>query len=490
MKDTEPNPDAKAAEPKPEVEAAEPKPEVKAGPTPEAKAKTPSELTPQIIKRVHELYEELGREEVRAVQEWEIREDESKAEPKPEAKATEPKPEAKATEPKPEAKATEPKLEAKAAEPKLEAKATKRNFEARNKIIFTLSIIGVLAALVAAYLFGRQRKAQPPAFKPVSSPYESAIYANGIIESDQSSGENINIFPEVAGPITKVLAHEGQQVSAGTPLFTIDDSVQRPTTEQLRLQSEAALALLKELQAQPRTETLAISVSQVGLAESNLKSARDESDKRRASYDIDPKSISKDVLDTAEDAVEQAAAALDVARKQYELTKAGAWSYDITNQAKQYEALQQAYKAANALLQKFSVKAPGTGVVLAVNAAVGSYVSSQGSYDPYTELFDPSVIMGPPQDHLAVRCFVDEILVSQLPSSLHIRAEMSLRGSYTNKVPLEFVRVQPYVSPKIELSNERQEQVDLRVLPVIFRFEKKDAPVYPGQLVDVYIGSQ
>jgi HlyD family secretion protein len=50
--------------------------------------------------------------------------------------------------------------------------------------------------------------------------------------------------------------------------------------------------------------------------------------------------------------------------------------------------------------------------------------------------------------------------------------------------------VQPYVSPKIELSNEKQEQVDLRVLPVIFRFEKKDAPVYPGQMVDVYIGKQ
>jgi HlyD family secretion protein len=127
---------------------------------------------------------------------------------------------------------------------------------------------------------------------------------------------------------------------------------------------------------------------------------------------------------------------------------------------------------------------------MAVNATAGSYQSSQGSYDPYTQLFDPSVIMGPPQDHLAVRCFVDEILVAQLPSAWHVRAEMSIRGSYTNKVPLEFVRVQPYVSPKIELSNERQEQVDLRVLPVIFRFEKKDAPVYPGQLVDVYIGSQ
>ena len=109
--------------------------------------------------------------------------------------------------------------------------------------------MGVLAALVAAYLFGVQRKAQPPVFKPVSNPYDSAIYANGIVESDQASGENINIFPEVSGPITQVLAREGQPVTAGTPLFTIDDSVQRATTEQLRAQSEAALALLDELKA-------------------------------------------------------------------------------------------------------------------------------------------------------------------------------------------------------------------------------------------------
>ena len=495
MKETTPNPEATAAQLRPAT---------KGEPTPEATAKVPSELTPQIIQRVHELYEELGREEVRAVQEWEkakgeMRKDEATAESKPEAKTAEPKletktseakSETKAAEPKAETKAAEPKPEAKAADPKPETKAGKSKFEARNKIIFTLSIIGVLAALVAAYLFGRERKAQPPVFKPVSSPYESAIYANGIIESDQSSGENINIFPEISGPITRVLAHEGQEVPAGAPLFTIDDSVQRAITEQLRLQSEASLALLEELKAQPRKETLKIAVAQVGLAEANLKVAHDQHDKRRASYDIDPRSISKDVLDTAQDAVNQAASALDVARKQYELTQAGAWSYDITNQAKQCEALQQAYKAANALLLKYSVKAPVEGVVLAVNAAVGSYVSSQGAYDPYPQQFDPLVVMGAPQDHLAVRCFVDEILVSRLPSSLHIRAEMSLRGSYTNKVLLEFVRVQPYVSPKIELSNQRQEKVDLRVLPVIFRFEKRDAPVYPGQLVDVFIGSQ
>ena len=395
-----------------------------------------------------------------------------------------------AARPKPELKAAEHKPDANAAGPKPDIKAARPKHEIRNKIIFTLSIVGMLAALVAAFLFARERKAQPPVFKPVTNPYSSAIYANGIIESDQSSGENINIYPEVSGPITKVLVREGQQVSAGTPLFTIDDSVQRPTTEQLKLQSEASLTLLNELKAEPRMETLAVAVAQVGLAQTNLKAARDQYDKDRASYDIDPKSISKNALDTAQDAVSQAAAALDVAQKQYELTKAGAWSYDIDNQEKLYQGLKQAYQAANALLVKYSVKAPVDGVVLAVNATAGSYVSSQGAYDPYTELFGPLVIMGPPQDHLAVRCYVDEILVSRLPSPWHMRAQMSIRGSYTNQVPLEFVRVQPYVSPKIELSNQRQEQVDLRVLPVIFRFEKKDAPVYPGQLVDVFIGQQ
>jgi HlyD family secretion protein len=334
------------------------------------------------------------------------------------------------TEVKPEAKAgskpkVEPELkpEVKADETKTPTKTVAPRKAFGNKIIFTFAIIGILAGLVAAYYFGLERKAQPPVFKPVSNPFDSAIYANGMIESDLPSGENINIFPQVSGPITQVLVSEGQQVAAGTLLFKIDDSVQRANTE---------------------------------LAAANLKVARDQYDKRRAAYDADPKSVSKDVLDTAEDTVNQTAAAL---------------------------------KAAKALLQYYSIKAPIAGVVLAVNATVGGYVSSQGDYDTYTELFDPLVIMSGPQDYMQVRCYVDEILVSRLPSHWHIQAQMQVTGTDI-KVPLEFVRVQPYISPKIELSNEKQEQVDLRVLPVIFRFEKKDAPVYPGQMVDVFIGQK
>jgi len=416
------------------------------------------------------------------------------AKPKIKTKAAETKAKTKAAETVPEDKAAEPLPDDKATEtdgktPAPEGKVAKPRFEARNKVIFGLAIIGVLAALVAAYIFGMERKAQPPVFKPVSSPYASAIFANGIIESDQSNGSNINIYPEVSGPIIKVFVQEGQLVSAGTLLLTIDDSVQKPLTEQLRLQSEAALALLNELKAEPRMETLAIAAAQVDLAESNQKAARDQYDKDRASYDIDPRSISKDVLDTADDNVRQASAALDVARRQYDLTKAGAWSFDIDNQEKTYKALDQAYRAADALLQKYSIRAPIDGVVLSVYAAAGSTVSPQGAYNPFTQGFDQLVILGPPQDYLAVRCYVDEILVSRLPSKWHMVAQMSITGSDL-KVPLEFVRVQPYVSPKIELSNERQERVDLRVLPLIFRFQKKDVPVYPGQLVDVYIGQQ
>ncbi|MBW4054678.1 MAG: hypothetical protein HIU83_04645 [Proteobacteria bacterium] len=59
---------------------------------PEAKAKAPSDLTPQLVKRVHQLYEDLGRQEVQAIEELERAErdnlaDEKKADAKPEDKA-------------------------------------------------------------------------------------------------------------------------------------------------------------------------------------------------------------------------------------------------------------------------------------------------------------------------------------------------------------------------------------------------------------------
>ena len=60
---TEPKLEAKV-EPKPDAKV-EPKPDAKVEPKPER------DVTPQLVERVHELYEELGRADVQAVEDWE-----------------------------------------------------------------------------------------------------------------------------------------------------------------------------------------------------------------------------------------------------------------------------------------------------------------------------------------------------------------------------------------------------------------------------------
>lgn len=357
----------------------------------------------------------------------------------------------------------------------------------RNKVIFAVAIVGILVGLVTAYIHGREKKALSPAYTPTSNPFGKGIYANGIVESYQVSGENINIYPEVSGTVVKIPVTEGERVLKETSLLIMDDSVQRAVALQQKAQAEAAKALLEELRAQPRKETLEVAKAQVDYANANLKNMQDQFDKEKKSSELNPKSVSKYVLDNAENAVRVAKANLDITKRQYDLTKAGAWSYDIRNQENQYEALSKAYNASIALLDKYTLKAPVDSIVLSVHATTGSYISAQGTYDSYTGGFNPVIVLGTDHEYLSVRCYVDEILINRLPNPKDIKAKMFIRGTNIN-LPLEFEHIQPYVSPKIQLSDQRTERVDVRVLPIIFRFEKpKDATIYPGQLVDVYI---
>ncbi|HVO45829.1 MAG TPA: biotin/lipoyl-binding protein [Steroidobacteraceae bacterium] len=360
----------------------------------------------------------------------------------------------------------------------------------RNRVLFIVSGVGLLLALVSAFLFSQQPKTPPPLFPPAANPYPHGIYSNGVIESDQAQGNNINIYPEVTGPITQVLVSEGQSVRKGDPLVTIDDSVQREVAEQQKAQADAAAATLAELRAEPRRENLAVAAAQVRNAQATLKSAQDQLAKQQHSYDMDSRSVSQDALDNARNAEAIAATNLEVIEKQFALTRAGAWSYDIQSEERTHSALDKAYLSSAALLAKYTLRAPSDGVVLAVNSGVGSFVSTQGAYNTYTEGFGPLIVMGLPQNHLQVRAYVDEILVHELPDPSRIHAEMFIRGT-TRHLPLTFVRVQPYITPKIELSDQREERVDLRVLPLVFRFEKPgDINLYPGQLVDVYVGAK
>ncbi|TLU88115.1 MAG: efflux RND transporter periplasmic adaptor subunit [Chlorobium sp.] len=306
----------------------------------------------------------------------------------------------------------------------------------RNKILIGLAILGVLLGAGSAFVLRTQPKPLPPAFKPASNPYQKGIYSNGIIETVQASGANVNIYPEVSGTVTQIPVNEGQHVSAGTPLLVLDDTVQRSTTESAK--------------------------AQIGVAKANYRNLQAQYEKLKASWKLDQRSVSRDALDTAENAAIAANASWELARKQY--------------------------NAANALLGKYVVKALSEGTILSINTAVGSYVSNQGVYDTYSRGSVPVLVMGSSSSDLAVRCYVDEILIQRLPDPSRISARMFIRGSDIN-LPLKFVRIQPNVSPKIQLSSQRTERVDVRVLPMVFSFEKpKNITLYPGQLVDVYIG--
>jgi len=98
--------------------------------------------------------------------------------------------------------------------------------------------------------------------------------------------------------------------------------------------------------------------AQVELATASLKSAQDTLNKQQHSYDLEPRSVSKETLDTVRNSVKVAKANLDVVSRQFELTRAGAWTYDIQNQRRQVDALSKAWSASTALLAKYTVRAP------------------------------------------------------------------------------------------------------------------------------------
>jgi len=360
----------------------------------------------------------------------------------------------------------------------------------RNRLVFILSGFGLLIGVCGAYYFSISHPPLPPAFDPAANPYAHGLYANGIIESAQNSGSNVNVNPEVSGRVTKIYVTEGQTVTSGEPLFDIEASVPQATAEQFDAQSAAATAALSELKQQPRPEVLAIARAQRAAAEAVLRQASDQFDKLQRARDIDSRAVSQDQFDTANNAVRVASAALDVADRQLKLTEAGAWQYEIDAQEHTVLALRQQAASAHALLNKYTVRAPINARVLAVGVSTGSYVSAQGTYETYTQGMIPAAVLSAATGTLGVRVFVDEILLSRLPAPAKISAQMQVRGT-TLKIPLTFVRLQPYVTPKIELSDQRAERVDLRVLPMIFQFTvPKGATLYPGQLVDVYVGSQ
>jgi hypothetical protein len=66
-------------------------------------------------------------------------------------------------------------------------------------------------------------------------------------------------------------------------------------------------------------------------------------------------------------------------------------------------------------------------------------------------------------------------------------ARAVLRGFPDRPLTLDFVRIEPWIRPKVSLTGAVNERVDTRVLQVVFRLAPTTLPVYVGQQVDVFM---
>ena len=88
---------------------------------------------------------------------------------------------------------------------------------------------------------------------------------------------------------------------------------------------------------------------------------------------------------------------------------------------------------------------------------------------------------------LHVRADVDENEAWRIRAGA--AAQAAERGNSSRNVQLEFVRFEPYVTPKRSLTGDSTERVDTRVLQVIYRFKDTGVPFRVGQQMDVFIAT-
>jgi HlyD family secretion protein len=343
------------------------------------------------------------------------------------------------------------------------------------KLSIVLPVIGASALILLLLVNARQLPHSQPMTPPPQSPYADTIAASGIIEA---AGENQNIAATVPGVMTQLFVHQGQHVKAGDPLFQID-----PRDQQAALNNAAANVAKSAAGVAAAQSTVLTSEASVHSAEAAVASAK-------ANYDNAAQIAGRDIglhkagiiadqdyltaINTrdADRAIwQQQIALLAQARAQLKNAQAALTQQQADLKAQEAQRNQQAV-----LLAQLTVRAPRDGTVLQINNYPGEYISSS----PAT-----AAILFGATSTLQVRADVDEINAS------HVRpgaaAVAHLKGDAARSFPLKFVRIDPYMIPKQNLTGSNSERVDVRVLEVIYSFDPPPFPVYAGQQVDVFI---
>lgn len=303
------------------------------------------------------------------------------------------------------------------------------------KLSFYFAIAGVAAALMLVHRMKQRPPSPGPESAPARSPYEDTVAATGLVEAAR---ENVKVASPRSGLVTRIAVKVGDRVKTGDLLFQLDDREVRSRIAWMEAQLESMQSTLQveEVAAADWTDQ----VERFSKLERDKVATEDELKRRQFN------------LQGARARVASIRASILASRRQLEQARTD--------------------------LEILSVRAPRDGQLLQVNLR-------EGEFAPAAALTgDPLMLLGD-VDRLQVRAEVDEqnaVLVDAKQP-----AQASLKGHAELRMPLRFVRIEPYVVPKRSLTGDSLERVDTRVLQIVFEFDRPSFPVYVGQQVDVFI---
>ncbi|HUO07301.1 MAG TPA: biotin/lipoyl-binding protein [Phycisphaerae bacterium] len=361
----------------------------------------------------------------------------------------------------------------------------------RKYILPGLAILGVVAIYWAVRRQSTPVVSVPAVLQPAINPYKQAVSGAGIVEPES---ESIVVSPAIGGIVTDVLVKWGQQLKAGDPLYRIDP---RPLKAQIAAATaevgikQAALAqarsALARLQAGSRDEDKKIAAASLELKKVEEADALDQWNRMQKVGKS--QAISEDDINKRHFAYLESQAARELEESSFQKVYAGSWIQDIQVQEAAVKAADADVENARAKLEtlqvdldRLIVRAPVDGRVLRINLRRGEYAPAAN----VTTASDGPVVVGD-VDHLNVRVDIDEADVPRYGQTAN--AMGFVRGATHRAVKLSFVRIEPFVVPKKNLTGANTERVDTRVLQVIYRINREatDVPLYVGQQMDVYI---
>jgi HlyD family secretion protein len=341
-----------------------------------------------------------------------------------------------------------------------------------------LAICGLVAALAAVLITSRIKPPPPILFPPPKSPYTNYVAGSGIVEA---ASENIAIGSPFVALVTDVFVCAGALVKQGDPLFKLDTRVLEADLAQAKAAREVFAANFKQLAAQPRIETVPPQEALVRQAQAQWENQKSQLKFYEQVTDL--KAISLSNLTEAIYAEKIAKAQLDQAEANLYLLNAGAWVMDLAIVAEQIAQADAQIGVVQKNIDISTVTAPLDGQVLQVRVHVGEIADQIRTSDP-SDTAHPLMLFGI-IDPFHIRVDIDEEDLWKV--RLGAPGVAFVRGNSAIKVPITFVRYEPYVVPKLTLTGNTAERVDTRVFQLIYWFERKDLPIYMGQVMDVYI---